>query len=256
MTTAQSLLTLLEAIKGQEPVKMNPAELESFRATSLARFREATTFLTSCLADVADSRIEGYLSEVVPPANQYHKDWLCSHLIIESQRLERFLDAPEKVRMLAAMAPPIAFKLDLFAEAHHPGYSHSPHFLLRIECHDDPALTLFENALSSVAAFIQPIVEATEQFRLVSHEGACVDIVRPLDIAEAVAAGVAAVRAAAVASDPDPDMRFLEGFGLEVVITAETPPQVVTEGLGILLSVFDSVVQSMQLMRGEPTTAA
>lgn len=253
MTTAQSLLTLLASIKGHEPVKMNPAELELFRATSVARFREATTFLTSCLADVAGSRIEGYLSEVVPPASQYDEDWLCSHLIIESQRLERFLDAPEKVRMLAAMAPPIAFKLDLFAEAHHPGYSHAPHFLLRIECHDDPALTLFENALSSVADVIQPICEATEQFRLVACEGGGVYIVRPSDLAEAVAAGVAAIRVEAVASDPDPDMRFLEGFGLEVVITAETPPEVVAEGIRILLAVFDSVVESMQLMRGEPT---
>lgn len=256
MSGVQSLLALLDSIKGQEPDKMNPADRESFRATSLSRFREKSAFLTGLLAEVAGSRIDGYLSEVIPPSNPYCEEWLGTHLLVESQRLERLLDAPEDVQMLAAMVPCIAFKLDLFSEAHHPGYSHAAHLLLRIECHDDPALALVEQALSGAAHLLQPICEATEQFRVVSHEGACVDIVCPKDIACAVVAGVAAVRAEAESNELDPDMRFLEGFGFEVVFNAATSQQVVTDGIRVLLTVFDTVVRELQLMRSEPNPAA
>lgn len=256
MSTVNSVLELLDSIKGQEPDKMSPADQESFRATSLSCFRETTAFLTELLADVAGYRIEGYLSEVIPPSNPYCVEWLATYLIIESQRLERFLDAPEKVRMLAAMVPPISFKLDLFSEAHHPGYSHSAHLQVRLECHDDPALTLFEQALSSAAHLLQPICEATKMFRVVSHEGACVRIVRPKDIAGAVATGAMAVREEAEADEPDPDMRFLEGFGFEVVFNAATSPEVVTEVLRVLLAVFDTIVRELQRMRSESDRTA
>lgn len=251
MSTVNSVLALLDSIKGQEPDKMSPADQESFRATSLSRFRESTAFLTDLLAEVAGLRIDGYLSEVIPPTNPYHAPWLATHLIVDSQRLERFLDATEKVRMLAGMIPPIAFKLDLFSEAHHPGYSYLPHLQLRLECHDDPALALLEEALLSVAPILQPICEASVVFRVVSHEGACVQIENPKDIASAVADAGTAIREEAEADEPDPEMRFLEGFGFEVVFDASTSPETVTEGLRILLTVFDTVVRQLQLMRDE-----
>ncbi len=60
------------------------------------------------------------------------------------------------------------------------------------------------------------------------------------------------VRAEAEADEPDPDMRFLEGFGFEVVFNATTSPEVVTMGLRILLEVFDTVVRYFQLLGSEP----
>ncbi len=254
MSAVKNLLALLESMKGQEPGKMNQNNGESFRAVTLQRFQEATAFLADILANVSGTRNECYLSAVVPPNNSICDDWVCTYMLTESDHLEQYLGDAEMVRTLAAMVPPIALKLDLFSEAHHPGYSHTPHVLLRLECHDEPALTLFELAMTSTAPLLQDICEASDLFRVVSFEGACVDIVRPKNIATAIAEGAAAVRSKAAevaANELSPFPPFFEGFSFEIIFNAATLPHVISEGIRLFMIVFDCVVQELQGMRIE-----
>ena len=242
MASTKNLLDLLSAIKGREPAKMVPRDREAFYADTIQRFRAASSCVSSLFADVlcrTGGDASAYLSYVGAPKVSIADEWVGTYQLREVDVLDGFVDAPDKVRTAAAILPqPLSFTLDLFSEANYPGYRHSPHYLIRLECSDEPGTTLLDEAIKAAGEVLLAVCQKAKSFRVTSHEGACVDISNPADIVGAVAEAVRAIREEAARNEPDPDMQFLEGLGLELVFDASSNSEDFEEAIGVALLVY------------------
>lgn len=177
-----------------------------------------------------------FFSSVSAPT-QPSDDWVGEYSIKPVIMLEAFLDAPEKVALFAASSPGISLRADLFAEASHPGFQHDPHVILTVECRDDPALTLMEAGVEAMAAELQAVCDRCCTFRIVSHEGAMVDIERPSDIRSAFSGAVASVRAEATKEGSD----FLEAVAIELKVDETSSEDAICAAVWVLAALVHSV---------------
>lgn len=253
MASTKDLLELLSAIKGREPAKMIPGDREAFLADTIQRFRAASSCVSSLFSDTV-RRTGGdpsaYLSYVGAPKVSIAEEWVSTYQLRETDVLDGFVDAPDKVRTAAAILPqPLSFTLDLFSEANYPGFSHPPHYLIRLECFDEPGTTLFEEAIKAAGEALLAVCQKAKSFRVTSHEGACVDIGSPADLVGAVAEAVRAIREEAARDEPDPEMRILEGLGLELVFDASSNSEDFEDAIDVTLLVYTVASRTLIQLR-------
>ncbi len=236
MGSAQELVELVASMDGIEPDHMSEEDAAAFKLVTLQRFGFATRFLPPLLAEIAKTGADSYTGAIAPTPD-WQRDYLGEYTLKQTENLERFLDAPEKVQMAAALFTPLRIKIQLFAEAHHPGYQHKPHILVVLECLDDPVVGFLETAVELLRPELQDIAAQAVEVEVVSFEGAGVRLINPASVAEAVHQCAVAIREEAARNNDD----FLEGMAIQLKFDASSTPEAIEEAMRLMLTVLHTV---------------
>lgn len=234
--SAQELVAILASMDGIEPDHMSDVDATAFKTVTLQRFGHSTRFLPPLLAKITKTSADCYTGAIAPTPD-WQKNFLGEYTLKQTEHLESVLDAPEKVQMAAALFSPLRIKIQLFAEAHHPGYQHKPHILVVLECLDDPVVGLLETAVEALSSEFQNIAAQAVEVEVVSLEGAGVRLTNPASVAEAVHQCAVAIREEAARNEED----FLEGMVIQLKFDASSDPEAIEETMRLTLTILHSV---------------
>lgn len=238
--SAQELVALLASMAGIEPDLMPDVDAAAFKTVTLQRFGHSTRFLPQLLAEIAKTGADCYTGAIASTPD-WQKDFLGTYTLKHTGDLERVLDAPEKVQMAAALFTPLRIKIQLFAEAHHPGYQHKPHILVILECLDDPVVGLLESAVEAIGAEIQDMAAQALEVEVASLEGAGVSLTNPASVAKAVHQCAVAIRKEAARNEEE----CLEGMAIQLKFDATSNPEAIEEAMRLMLAILHSVWVSL-----------
>lgn len=237
--TPGALIDLLKFMAGKEPAKMPTAEAALFREAMLIRFGQATAFIAEISRNVMRDAADNFLSAVTP-GNSFSTELVGFYGLQHTGRLDRFIGESELVQLFAAISKPIEVKLDLIAEARHPGYAHSPHVELSIECTDDPELELLEEGVKAMGPRLQKLCDQAVGVEVMSYEGAQVRIENPPDIVAAVKSAAEAVRRAARENEDG----HVETMGIKIRLDATTPPETINDVIWVGVVLLHTIAKA------------
>lgn len=232
----QGLIDLFNSINGIEPDKLSDQEAIALKATALERFRVATGFLPALLAKIANIHAD-HFTGVVTPTPDWQTDYLGDYTLKHTEHLDRFIGLPETIQMAASLFSPLRFRIQLFAEADHPGYQHKPHILMTLECLDDPAAWLLEASVEALKDELQALAAMAVEVEIISFEGDVANIKNPPNISMAISECASSIRDEAKSNGEE----FLEGMALQFKFDSTSEPSAIYDTARILMTILHRV---------------
>lgn len=243
-TSIQKLHALLNALQGKDLALLNPEAIAELRQTATSQFVAATAGLnTLLLGKHSDSPRWLWKAE---EAEHFGGEWIATYSIVDTRQMESAIGKHKTLQLAAAIFPGIVFKIDLFAEYHHPGGTGmqvDPRLTVSVRCSGDPELALIEYFLE-LSSELFPRHGEGLTVEILPMDCCCDWIVNPSNIHEAYATVAAAARKAGLEENGDATMT--ENVDLILTMDRSITQEAMYQAFETMGELFTSVIVSQK----------
>ncbi len=242
---SHTFVALIASLRGKDAAAMSPVSLREFRDSSFENFRRCTVFIPTIVQNTTYGEPSEFLHDVTR-SEDYQEDWIGRFRLLGTKVMEQAVGQDRLVQHAAATWPAIEITADLFAEYRGSVLNHGAYATFSLECRGDPALELLEFAINEMHNVLREKFAALPAIRLVSKEGAGINIMNPSNISSSFKYAAAAVRHEAQKNDSS----LIEALALEIDVDGDTNPSVVTDAFEAMAALFNAVTAAIEAGSG------